>query len=395
MIIRSPEPEVKILVDRDPIKTSFEEWARPGHFSRTIAKGPDTTTWIWNLHADAHDFDSHTSDLEEISRKVFSAHFGQLSIIFLWLSGMYFHGARFSNYEAWLSDPTHIRPSAQVVWPIVGQEILNGDIWRASGITSELQLYCTAIGALVFAALMLFAGWFHYHKAAPKLAWFQDAGHQVHVSLPINQFLNAGVDPKEIPLPHEFILNRDLLAQLYPSFAEGATPFFTLNWSKYSEFLTFRGGLDPVTGGLWLTDIAHHHLAIAILFLIAGHMYRTNWGIGHSIKDILESHKGPFTAMLGSLTIVVAHHMYSMPPYPYLATDYGTQLSLFTHHMWIGGFLIVGAAAHAAIFMVRDYDPTTRYNDLLDRVLRHRDAIISHLNWVCIFLGFHSFGLYS
>ncbi|KAF8364958.1 hypothetical protein HHK36_031402 (mitochondrion) [Tetracentron sinense] len=453
MIIRSPEPEVKILVDRDPIKTSFEEWARPGHFSRTIAKGPDTTTWIWNLHADAHDFDSHTSDLEEISRKVFSAHFGQLSIIFLWLSGMYFHGARFSNYEAWLSDPTHIGPSAQVVWPIVGQEILNGDvgggfrgiqitsgffqIWRASGITSELQLYCTAIGALVFAALMLFAGWFHYHKAAPKLAWFQDvesmlnhhlagllglgslswAGHQVHVSLPINQFLDAGVDPKEIPLPHEFILNRDLLAQLYPSFAEGATPFFTLNWSKYAEFLTFRGGLDPVTGGLWLTDIAHHHLAIAILFLIAGHMYRTNWGIGHGLKDILEAHKGPFTgqghkglyeilttswhaqlslnlAMLGSLTIVVAHHMYSMPPYPYLATDYGTQLSLFTHHMWIGGFLIVGAAAHAAIFMVRDYDPTTRYNDLLDRVLRHRDAIISHLNWACIFLGFHSFGLY-
>ena len=98
MIIRSPEPEVKILVDRDPIKTSFEDWA--GHFSRTIAKGPDTSTWIFHLHADAHDFDSHTSDLEEISRKVFSAHFGQLSIIFLWLSGMYFHGASFSNYEA-------------------------------------------------------------------------------------------------------------------------------------------------------------------------------------------------------------------------------------------------------------------------------------------------------
>ncbi|KAM0011669.1 Photosystem I P700 chlorophyll a apoprotein A1 [Helianthus debilis subsp. tardiflorus] len=199
---------------------------------------------------------------------------------------MYFHGARFSNYEAWLNDPTHIGPSAQVVWPIVGQEILNGDvggsfrgiqitsgffqIWRASGITSELQLYCTAIGALIFAALMHFAGWFHYHKAAPILAWFQDvesmlnhhlagllglgslswAGHQVHVSLPINQFLNVGVDPKEIPLPHEFILNRDLLAQLYPSFAEGATPFFTLNWSKYADFHTFRGGLDPVTGGL-------------------------------------------------------------------------------------------------------------------------------------------------
>ncbi|KAI4993085.1 hypothetical protein ZWY2020_007398 [Hordeum vulgare] len=80
---------------------------------------------------------------------------------------MYFHGARFSNYEAWLSDPTHIGPKVLVVWPIVGQEILNGDVALAAfGITSELQLYCNAIGALIFAALMLFAGWFHYHKAA-------------------------------------------------------------------------------------------------------------------------------------------------------------------------------------------------------------------------------------
>ncbi|KAL0286630.1 UNVERIFIED_CONTAM: Photosystem I chlorophyll a apoprotein A1 [Sesamum angustifolium] len=380
MIIRSPEPEVKIFVDK-AVKTSFEQWAKPGHFSRTIAKGPDTTTWIWNLHADAHDFDGHTSDLEEISRKVFSAHFGQLSIIFLWLSGMYFHGARFSNYEAWLSDPTHIGPSAQ--------------IWRASGITSELQLYCTAIGALVFAALMLFAGWFHYHKAAPKLAWFQDV---------------------------ESMLNHHLagllgLGSLSWAGHQREQPHFHLELVKICGLSYFSWRIRSSNWGSMVDRHCTHHLAIAILFLIAGHMYRTNWGIGHGLKDILEAHKGPFTgqghkglyeilttswhaqlslnlAMLGSLTIVVAHHMYSMPPYPYLATDYGTQLSLFTHHMWIGGFLIVGAAAHAAIFMVRDYDPTTRYNDLLDRVLRHRDAIISHLNWACIFLGFHSFGLY-
>ncbi|KAL5645097.1 hypothetical protein ACJX0J_002523, partial [Zea mays] len=286
MIIRSSEPEVKIAVDRDPIKTSFEEWARPGISQEQY----------------------HTGDLEEISRKVFSAHFGQLSIIFLWLSGMYFHGARFSNYEAWLSDPTHIGPSAQVVWPIVGQEILNGDIWRASGITSELQLYCTAIGALIFASLMLFAGWFHYHKAAPKLAWFQDVesmlNHHLAGLLGLGSLSWAG-HQIHIPLPHEFILNRDLLAQLYPR---------------------------PITG-------QGHKGLYEIL--------TTSWHAQLSLN----------LAMLGSTTIVVAHHMYSMPPYPYLATDYGTQLSLFTHHI-------------------------------------HRDAIISHLNWVCIFLGFHSFGLY-
>ena len=456
MTISSKEQEAKkvsITVDRDPVSTSFEKWAQPGHFSRTLAKGPKTTTWIWNLHADAHDFDSHTSSLEDISRKIFSAHFGQLSIIFLWLSGMYFHGARFSNYSAWLSNPTSVKPSAQVVWPIVGQEVLNGDVgggfqgvqitsgffqlWRASGITNEVELYWCALAGLIMSGLMIFAGWFHYHKAAPKLEWFQNAesmlnhhlsgllglgclswaGHQIHISLPINKLLDAGVAPQEIPLPHEFLVNRDLMAQLYPSFSKGVVPFFTLNWSEYSDFLTFKGGLNPVTGGLWLSDTAHHHLALAVLFIIAGHMYRTNWGIGHSMKEILEAHKGPFTgeghkglyeilttswhaqlainlAMMGSVSIIVAHHMYAMPPYPYIATDYPTQLSLFTHHMWIGGFCVCGAAAHAGIFMVRDYNPAQNYNNLLDRVIRHRDAIISLLNWICIFLGFHSFGLY-
>lgn len=32
------------------------------------------------------------------------------------------------EHDTWLSDPTHVGPSAQVVWPIVGQEILNGDV---------------------------------------------------------------------------------------------------------------------------------------------------------------------------------------------------------------------------------------------------------------------------
>jgi photosystem I P700 chlorophyll a apoprotein A1 len=352
-----------------------------------------------------------------------------------------------------LTDPTHIKPSAQVVWPIVGQEILNGDVgggfqgiqitsglfqlWRASGITNELQLYSTAIGGLCLSRAIFFAGWFHYHKAAPRLEWFQNvesiinhhlsgllglgslswAGHQIHIAAPVNRLLDAGFDPQDIPLPHEWMFNRELIIRLYPGFTKGIRPFFTLNWGEYSDFLTFQGGLNPVTGGLLITDEAHHHLAIAVLFLVAGHIYRTNWGIGHSIQEILEIHNGPLTgeghknlyeilttswhaqlslnlAILGSLSIIVAHHIYAIPPYPYLATDYGTQLSLFTHHIWIGGFCVVGAGAHAAIFMVRDYDPRGNYNNLLDRLIRHRDAIISHLNWVCIFLGFHSFGLY-
>lgn len=83
---------------------------------------------------------------------------------------------------------------------------------------------------------MYFAGWFYYHKAISKLAWLQNVesilnhhlavllgleslswiGHQIHVSLPINQFLDARIDPNEILFSHEFILNWDLFAQFYP-----------------------------------------------------------------------------------------------------------------------------------------------------------------------------------
>ena len=175
--------------------------------------------------------DSHTTDLEDISRKVFSAHFGQRCNLYL-AQWNVFPRSTFSNYEAWLSDPTHIKPSAQVVWPIVGQEILNGDVgggfkgtnyfkflqlWRGSGITSELQL-CS--GALSWQDLCSFLDggttsctkqWFqnvesmmNHHLAEllglGSLSW---SGHQIHIALPVNTILDAG-GPKEIPLPTWF-----------------------------------------------------------------------------------------------------------------------------------------------------------------------------------------------
>ena len=106
------------------------------------------------------------------------------------MSAAFFHGARFSNYSGWLSDPTHVKPGAQVVWPIVGQEMLNADLggnyhgiqitsgifqmWRGWGITNETELMALAIGALLMAAIMLHGGIYHYHKAAPKLDWFRN-----------------------------------------------------------------------------------------------------------------------------------------------------------------------------------------------------------------------------
>merc|ERR1711908_149754 len=153
--------------------------------------------------------------------------------------------------------------------------------------------------------------------------------------------------------------------------------------------------------------------------------YRTNWGIGHSINEILEAHSPPLSdpfhhgrlgaghrnmydtvnnslhfqlglalASLGTITSLVAQHMYAMPSYAFIAQDHTTQAALYTHHQYIAGFLMVGAFAHGAIFFVRDYDPESNKDNVLARMLEHKEAIISHLSWVSLFLGFHTLGLY-
>mmetsp|Transcript_17597 Transcript_17597/g.44266 ORF Transcript_17597/g.44266 Transcript_17597/m.44266 type:complete len:732 (+) Transcript_17597:1363-3558(+) len=428
-------------------------------FSQALAQDPATRR-IWYGIATAHDLESHDGMTEEnLYQKIFASHFGHLAVIFLWTSGNLFHVAWQGNFQQWVLNPLKVKPIAHAIWdPHFGQSAIKaftrGGVsypvniatsgvyhwWYTIGMRTNSDLYFGALGLLILATTMLFAGWLHLQpKFRPGLAWFKNnesrlnhhlsglfgvsslawTGHLIHVAIPESRGQHIRWDNFTSTLPHP----------------EGLTPFFTGNWSVYAEnpdtaqhifgtsegagtaILTFLGGFHPQTQSMWLTDIAHHHLAIAIVFIFAGHMYRTNWGIGHSMKEILEAHKGPLTgeghkglyeilttswhaqlainlAMVGSVSIIVAHHMYAMPPYPYIAIDYPTQLSIFTHHMWIGGFCVVGAGTHAAIFMVRDYSPVQSYNNLLDRVLRHRDAIISHLNWVCIFLGTHSFGLY-
>ena len=146
--------------------------------------------------------------------------------------------------------------------------------------------------------------------------------------------------------------------------------------------------------------------------------------MGHSIKDILATHRPPegtpfggalgaghkglydtlnnslhfqlalALASLGVITSLVAQHMYALPPYAFMAKDFTTSAALYTHHQYIAGFIMVGAFAHGAIFLIRDYDPVANENNVLARVLDHKEAIISHLSWVSLFLGFHTLGIY-
>merc|ERR1712100_548600 len=117
-------------------------------------------------------------------------------------------------------------------------------------------------------------------------------------------------------------------------------------------------------------------------------------GIYETVNNSLHFQLGLALASLGVITSLVAQHMYALPSYAFIAKDYVTQSALYVHHQYIAGFLMVGAFAHGAIFFVRDYDPEQNKNNVLARVLEHKEAIISHLSWVSLFLGFHTFGIY-
>ncbi|MBW4623643.1 MAG: photosystem I core protein PsaB [Cyanosarcina radialis HA8281-LM2] len=435
-------------------------------FSQDLAQDP-TTRRLWYGIAMAHDFESHDGMTEEnLYQKIFASHFGHLAIIFLWVSGNLFHIAWQGNFEQWIKDPLNTRPIAHAIWdPQFGKAAVEAftrggvnypvDIsysglyhwWYTQGMRTNNDLYSGAIFLLVVSLVLLFAGWLHLQpKFRPSLAWFKNAesrlnhhlaglfgvsslawaGHLIHVAIPESRGQHVGWDNFLSTPPHP----------------AGLLPFFTGNWGVYAQnpdtaqhvfgtsqgagtaILTFLGGFHPQTQSLWLTDNAHHHLAIAVLFIVAGHMYRTNWGIGHSIKEIQEAHNPPkgtpfggllgeghkgiydtynnslhfqlgwHLACLGVITSLVAQHMYAMPPYAFMAQDYTTMGALYTHHQYIAGFLMVGAFAHGAIFFVRDYDPEANKNNVLARMLEHKEALISHLSWVSLFLGFHTLSLY-
>jgi len=429
-------------------------------FSQALAQDPATRR-IWYGIATAHDLEAHDGMTEEsVYQKIFASHFGHLAIIFLWTSGNLFHVAWQGNFEQWVSNPLKTKPIAHSIWdPHFGESAIKAfskgvgypvDLsfsgvyqwWYTIGLRTNQQLYTGAVGLLMLSCLLLFAGWLHLQpKFQPSLAWFKNnesrlnhhlsglfglssvawCGHLVHIAIPASRGVRIGWD--------NFLTT--------PPYPDGLKPLFTGNWTLYATnpdtaghvyntsegagtaILTFLGGFHPQTQSLWLSDMAHHHLAIGIIFILAGHMYRTNFGIGHSMKEILDAHRPPggrlgaghvglfetitnslhmqlglALACLGVTTSLVAQHTYALSPHAFLAKSFATEAALYTHHQYIAGFLMVGAFAHGAIFFVRDYDPELNKNNVLGRMLEHKEAIISHLSWASLFLGFHTLGLY-
>ena len=348
-----------------------------------MTTGPNATDWICALHADAHDFRSHSPRVDLLCARIFASHFGHLALIFAWVGGIYIAGARTSNSTAWLADPFSVAPAAQPVprtvpgLPTFVQDVVNGDvgggfasiqitsgvfhIWRAHGITTSSQLLALALTSLALASICIFAGWFHFHRSVPTVAWFSN----------IDSLLNhhtAGLfGLGRSSRSHRSSTSGALLELISPGFT--LRNLFGLNWTALRSSLTCIGGLAPTSGALWITDIAHHHLAVGVVFIVIGHLSKTDFELGLSISEVLHNHRLAFLtswhiqlalqlAMQGSVSIWFGHLVLALPAYPYLAEDFPTALSVFVHHQWIGGFFIVGLYIHndTLAALGRDYD---------------------------------------
>ncbi|KAK9661499.1 hypothetical protein RND81_O117000 [Saponaria officinalis] len=291
-------------------------------FSQGLAQDP-TTRRIWFGIATAHDFESHDDITEErLYQNIFASHFGQLAIIFLWTSGNLFHVAWQGNFESWVQDPLHVRPIAHAIWdPHFGQPAVEaftrggalGPVniaysgvyqwWYTIGLRTNEDLYTGALFLLFLSVISLLAGWLHLQpKWKPSVSWFKNAesrlnhhlsglfgvsslawtGHLVHVAIPgargeyvrWNNFLDV--------LPHPQGLGPLFTGQwnLYAQNPDSSSHLFGTSQGAGTAILTLLGGFHPQTQSLWLTDIAHHHLAIAFIFLVAGLCIERTLGLG-------------------------------------------------------------------------------------------------------------------
>ena len=345
---------------------------------------------------------------------------------------MHSNGAYFSNYDIWLKDPVDYYASAQIVEPLIHQDILNSDIgdlyfqgiditsgifqlWRASGIITDIDMQYACSASLIGTMISMVGSYFHLHISyysfslsffiylfpllgvgsvafyfySPVYKKFKSlcshhlsllfglssiiwGAHEYHIGMPANALLDSGI---------------------------------TLSFSFLSTSIGRSEDLFLFLNMKILLAMLAHHFYVGILFILGGLIALALRGELRYENECHSSEKanlnqimyswdaevGMNLAMGATLSIGFANHQNAIPVYPYCASDYARVLSLFYHHIWVGSLLIIGSSTHASIFIIGDY---LKGFSLPTIILKHRDLIIGHLIWVTSFLGLHSFSMY-
>ncbi|KAL4191083.1 hypothetical protein AMTRI_Chr07g27860 [Amborella trichopoda] len=228
-------------------------------FSQGLAQDR-TTCRIWFGIATADDFESHDDITEEgLYQNLFASHFGQLAIIFLWTSGNLFHVAWQGNFE----------PIAHAIWNLHFSQPAVEAFTRGCALgpvnIAYFDIYTGALFLVFLFVISLIVGWLHLQpKWKPSVLWFKNDESR------LNNHLSRLFVVSSLAWTRHLV-HMDVLDVL-PS-PQGLGPLLTGQWNLYAQ--------NPDSS------------AIAFVSLVADRMYRTNFEIGHSIKDLLEAHTPP------------------------------------------------------------------------------------------------------
>jgi photosystem I P700 chlorophyll a apoprotein A1 len=332
---------------------------------------------------------------------------------------MLFHGAYFSNYTDWLRDPIHVKPSSHFVTDIVGQDIINADvggyfsglpiasglfqIWRTHGMVSVSHLKLASFATMLFCLALITLGYVIMHlqpirsysrivsiRSALAIAGLSSltwSGHILHISIPTNTLLSSGVDPSYIPSPED-LLSRDVARSILPAFGKSS---FLLGTSLRDYYM---GSYSDASGSASMYIALLHHVYLGIALIISSMSLRQRADKWATLKIGWHLKLAGSLLITSTLSFVHAYCTYLGSWYSFLSFDYLSLTGIYVHHMWIGGFLLIGAGAHFSIDIVTSQSSSVRTYKLFHYIIVHRDVLLGHLIWVVIFLGFHSFGIY-
>ena len=389
--------------------------------------------------ASIHDIESYfgLDNTLSLNLQIFTAHWAHISIILIWVSSNLYHIASNANYSLWVKNPIPSIAQAHNIWDphftIIktnpySHTIMTTILITYSGIYNQVytsgfntinQIYkitiihtCLAVISIPLAKIhikthseLLHKLYINKSQISQALSTFclvtissVNIRFNFHTAIPIAIFSIAHTGHLlDITIPASRAVTKT--SQTSP-----ARSIYT--------YLTFFGGLKSNTTSLYLTDIAHHHLAIGIISIFIAHLYSSfRKAIGTYIRDTLytstKPHSTSYDSLHKALSLILAsctaltstttQHIYSLTPYFYLSYDHTKHSFIYVHHTQIASFLSIGSHAHTAISLVRDWI-TPRDHDKsypTSRIHTHKAAIIPHLSWISIFLGFHILALYT
>ena len=404
------------------------------------------STEILSQIGSVHDIESKNNSLLGVFSLfigIFVSHWGHLSVIFSWASALYFHIAWTGNYEIWILNPIDTLPIAHATSdPQFGTFLFDScfikftsglyNILLTAGVTCNDQVYFIAI---LFQFLSLFCLIASLLSSVSLDSVIEAVALQAHSSLihssdTSRNRINFSTVYTSIYQSTMKILLSALTSPFISSFSQSYHLSFllatsSLLWGLHlvyfsdpsSPSITFHGGLDPATNSLYISDIAHHHIAVSGILFWASSLTRSiSAATGIRISDLaraviplsfisnqaFKSIHAILAAILFGLSLLslyTANIAYFLPTYKFLSFNPETVTILYAHHVWISIFLFMGFSAHLTIYIIRDTSIPSKYSkqglkNPVIRLVKSKAAVISHLSYVSLFLGFHVFGLY-